>query len=288
MEPLTSRELRAALDTLQAIGAGCAGPEDFARRGVACLPDLIGSELTTLSTCDLDTGHRTVVSDHPGAISRREIEVFDHYFHVHPLVREHGRNPAAVTRRIDDLLPDGTFRRTPLFNEYYRKIGIDHAMAVPIHVDGRFLVSFVLNRSGTGFSDRDRDLAETHAAASREPVPARRGARGRAHLPSDAPFDPAAAPSHRARARGARLGGGGQDQPRHRRDPRREPAHRREAPRAHLREAGRGNAHRRGGARRNREARQLNARYRGRSVARTGAGGGTFVSWIRISVRLAT
>ena len=255
---------------------------------MACLPDLIGSELTTLSTCDLDTGHRTVVSDLPGAISRREIEVFDHYFHVHPLVREHGRNPAAVTRRINDLLPDGTFRRTPLFNEYYRKIGIDHAMAVPIHVDGRFLVSFVLNRSGTGFSDRDRDLAETirpHLANLYRLGVAREGVR---HLPSDAPFDPAAAPAHRARARGARLAGGGQDQPRHRRDPRRQPAHRREAPPAHLREAGRGNAHRRGGARRNREARQLNARYRGCSVARTGAGGGTFVSWIRISVRLAT
>jgi DNA-binding CsgD family transcriptional regulator len=194
MEALTSRELRRALDTLQAIGAGCTGPDDFARRGVECLPDLIGAELTTLSTCDLDSGHRAVVSDLPGAISRREIEVFDHYFHVHPLVREHGRNPAAETKRIDDLLPDGAFRRTPLFNEYYRKIGIDHAMAVPVHVDGRFLVSFVLNRSGTPFSERDRDLAEVirpHLANLYRLAVARERTRD---LPSDAPFDRAAAP----------------------------------------------------------------------------------------------
>lgn len=193
MEPLTSGELRAALDTLQAVGAGCAGPEDFARRGVAYLPDLIGADLTTLSTCDLDTGHRAVVSDLPGAISRRAIEVFDHYLHVHPLVREHGRNPAAVTRRIDDLLPDSAFRRTALFNEYYRKIGIDHVMAVPIHVDRRFLVGFVLNRSRMGFSDRDRDLAEVvrpHLANLYRLGVAREGVR---HLPADAPFDPAAA-----------------------------------------------------------------------------------------------
>lgn len=194
MEPLTSRELRAALDTLQAIGTGCTGPDDFARRGVKCLPDLIGADLTTLSTCDLDTGHRAVVSDQPGAISRREIEVFDHYLHVHPLVLDHGRNPAATTRCIDELHPDGAFRRTPLFNEYYRKIGIDHVMAVPIHVDGRFLVSFVLNRSGTGFSDRDRDLAELmrpHLANLYRLGVAREGVR---HLPADAPFDPSAAP----------------------------------------------------------------------------------------------
>jgi DNA-binding CsgD family transcriptional regulator len=194
MEPLTSRELRAALDTLHAIGASCAGADEFARRGVECLPGLIGAELTTLSTCDLDGGHRSVVSSRPGAISRREIEVFDHYFDVHPLVREHGRNRAATTKRIDDLLPGGAFRSTPLFNEYYRKIGIDHAMAIPIHVDGRFLVSFVLNRSGTGFSDRDRDLAEImrpHLANLYRLGVAREGVR---HLPSDAPFDPAAAP----------------------------------------------------------------------------------------------
>jgi DNA-binding CsgD family transcriptional regulator len=194
MEPLTSRELRRALDTLHAIGAGCAGPEDFARSGVGCLPALIGSELTTLSTCDCDSGHRAVVSDQPGAISPRDGDVFDHYFHTHPLVRDHGRNPAAVTKRIDDVQPDGAFRNTPLFNEYYRRIGIDHVMAVPLHVDGRFLVSFVLNRSGTAFGARDRDLAEVirpHLANLYRLAVARERTRD---LPADASFDRAAAP----------------------------------------------------------------------------------------------
>ncbi|HSD40681.1 MAG TPA: LuxR C-terminal-related transcriptional regulator [Burkholderiales bacterium] len=194
MEQLTTRELRAALDVLHAIGESCAGADEFARRGVECLPKLIDADLTTLSTCDLDGGHRSVVSDHAATISRREIDVFDHYFHVHPLVREHGRNPAAATKRIEDLLPDGAFRHTPLFNEYYRKIGIDHVMAVPIHVDRRFLVSLVLNRSGTAFSDRDRDLAEVvrpHLAnLYRLGVSSER----MRQLPADAPFDRAAAP----------------------------------------------------------------------------------------------
>jgi DNA-binding CsgD family transcriptional regulator len=194
MEQLTSRELRTALDTLHAIGESCAGTDDFARRGVECLPRLIGAELTTLSTCDLDGGHRSVVSDHPGAIARREIEVFDHYFDVHPLVCEHGRNRAATTKRIDDLLPGGAFRRTPLFNEYYRRIGIDHAMAVPIHVDRRFLVSFVLNRSGNGFSDRDRDLAEIIRPHLSNLYRLACSAERSRDLPADAPFDRAAAP----------------------------------------------------------------------------------------------
>lgn len=161
MSPLTSRDLRAALDALHSIGAGCNAPGNFARCGVASLSRLIGSELTTLSVCDLDSNHRSVVSDAPGAISARQLEVFDRYFHEHPLVRAHGRNPSAVTRRISDLVPTDAFRQTPLYNDYYRPIGIRHAMAVPIYVDRRLLVSFVFNRAGSAFSDRDRDLAET-------------------------------------------------------------------------------------------------------------------------------
>ncbi len=152
--------MRAALDTLHAIGQDCVDGGDFARRGVQCLPRLVSSELTTLSVCNLDSGHRRVVCDQPGAISRRELEVFDRYFYDHPLVREHGRNPVAVTRRIEDLLSCSAFQRSPLFNDYYRAIRIDHVMAVPIHVDRHVLVSFVVNRSKRGFSDRDRERVE--------------------------------------------------------------------------------------------------------------------------------
>ena len=157
---LSSTDLRAVLATLRSIGETSATGNGFAGQGVTQLPRLVSSELTTLSICDLDSGHRSVVSSLPGAISRREIEVFDRYFFEHPLVREHGRNPAAETRRINDLVPTADFQRTPLYNEYYRPIRIDHAMAVPIHVDRNLLVSFVFNRSKRDFSDRDRACLE--------------------------------------------------------------------------------------------------------------------------------
>lgn len=157
---LSGSDLRAALDALHVIGEASLSTDGFARSGVACLSRLVNSELTTLSVCDVDTGHRGVVSDRPGAISPQQIEVFDHFFFEHPLVREHGRNPCAVTRRIADLVPETEFRRSPLYNEYYRPIRMDHAMAMPIHVDGHVLVSFVFNRAGSGFSDRDRACLE--------------------------------------------------------------------------------------------------------------------------------
>lgn len=158
---LAARDLNACLAAVGALGEATAGGEGFAHQGVRNLPRLlVASELTHLSICDLNTGRRRVVSDQPGAIARSQIEIFDRYFHDNPLVRAHGRNPAAVTRRISDLVPDADFRRTPLFNEYYRSIGLDFAIAVPVHVREHRLVSFVFNRKGRDFSDRDRDCLE--------------------------------------------------------------------------------------------------------------------------------
>ena len=158
---LRSRDLKLALDCLGAITEATAADGSFARHGVSTLKRLVASDITTLSMCDLATGHRAVVSDVPGAIGRREIASFDRHFHEHPLVRAHGRNPSAVTQRISDLLPDTLFRRTPLFNDYYRAIRVDRCMAVPIHVRKDVIVSFVLNRSGRDFSDRDRACLES-------------------------------------------------------------------------------------------------------------------------------
>ncbi|HEY2629297.1 MAG TPA: hypothetical protein VGI57_09215, partial [Usitatibacter sp.] len=131
---LRTTDLQAALDTLGAISESAANDREFASHGVMGLRRLVAADLTTLSVCDLATGHRSVVSDVPGAISRRQIEAFDQHFHTHPLVRAHGRNPAAVTHRISDLLSPAEFRATPLYHDYYRAIRVEHAMAVPIHV----------------------------------------------------------------------------------------------------------------------------------------------------------
>jgi DNA-binding CsgD family transcriptional regulator len=160
MPPLARSDLRACLAAVQAVGAACTGLDGFARAGVASLRRVVASELTTLSTCDLDGAHRSVTSDVPGAIARREIEAFDRHFGEHPLVRAHGRNPRARTCRISDLVPAARFRSSRLFDEYYRPIGIDCAMAMPIHVEGSTLVGFVFNRSRRDFADRERDRLE--------------------------------------------------------------------------------------------------------------------------------
>lgn len=135
-------------------------PASFAKEGVEQLPRLAASELTTLSVCDLARNKRSVVSRPEGAISAADRAAFDRFFAEHPLVRFHSTQRGGGTHRISDSLTDAQFRESGLFNEYYRRIGIDRVVAVPLFVDRGLLVSFVMNRNGRDFSDRECALLD--------------------------------------------------------------------------------------------------------------------------------
>jgi DNA-binding CsgD family transcriptional regulator len=109
-----------------------------------------------------------VVSDAPNAISGADLECFNHFFYQHPLVRYHAAHRDGGSRMISDSLSAAQFRNSALFNEYYRRIGVDRVLAVPMLVDASLLVSFVLNRRGRDFSEQDRALADSirHALAA--------------------------------------------------------------------------------------------------------------------------
>ena len=133
---------------------------DFARHGVGELTRLVASEITTLSVCDPYSNTRRVVSNPEGAISAEDRDCFDRHFSTHPLVRYHFSHPQGGAWRISDSLPQSEFRKSGLYGEYYQRIGIDHVVAVPLFVDRGLLVSFVLNRIGRDFSDRERALLD--------------------------------------------------------------------------------------------------------------------------------
>jgi DNA-binding CsgD family transcriptional regulator len=152
---LTLADYRAGLDVVGAMAAATTSVEAFARNGVELLHRTIGAEITTLSECDLASGRRIVVATPGASIGAADRACFDRHFNEHPLVRFHATAGGRTTHRISDSVPFARFRNTSLFNEYYRRIGIDHAVALPVFVDRRWLVSFVLNRTGRDFSDRD-------------------------------------------------------------------------------------------------------------------------------------
>lgn len=130
----------------------------FVHHAVAGLPRVVASELTTLSICDLQAGTRRVIGAPGGAIGADEQAIFNALIHEHPLVRFHSSHPDGGARRISDSHPRSAFQRLALFHEYYRRIGIDHVVAVPVLASPHLVMSFVLNRKGRDFSAADCEL----------------------------------------------------------------------------------------------------------------------------------
>lgn len=165
---LDSTDWCAVLDVVGDLAEAADDGDGFARCGVDVLQRLAPSELATLSLCDLASGHRHVIGLPSGALGASVRAAFDRHFREHPLVRYHADERGAHVHRISDSIDFGDFRNTPLFDEYYRAIGIDHVVALPLQIDDGWLVSFVLNRCGRDFSDREvARLEQVRAVASR-------------------------------------------------------------------------------------------------------------------------
>ncbi len=157
---LHRHDLGTALDVIGNLSDASDDANEFGRCSVQQLPRLAAAELTTLSLCDMQSGHRHVVGAPPGTIDADARACFDRHFHEHPLVRYHGHEHGCQVRRISDSIATPAFRKTELYDEYYRRLGIDHALALPLYNGDGWLVSIVLNRKGRDFNDREVALFE--------------------------------------------------------------------------------------------------------------------------------
>lgn len=160
MNTLRDQDWRAGFRLLHDVAEAAHGSGALASVALPSLAAMVASEITTLSVCDLRSGRRSVIGTPAGAIGADDRACFDRHFREHPLVRYHADLHGPGAHRISDSVPFSHFRHSPLYSDYYRRIGIDHAIAVPIHVDDGLLISFVLNRQRRDFSDRDRDLLD--------------------------------------------------------------------------------------------------------------------------------
>ncbi len=186
MHELTAQDYREGWRLVCEMTEAASDAVAFARQGTVHLPRLVASELTTLSVCDLARNSRSVVSTPEGAISAVDRASFDRHFAAHPLVRYHADTAGGGAHRISDSLSASAFRESALYNEYYRRIGIDHVVALPLFVDRGLLVSFVLNRNRIDFSDREcalLDLVRDPLAALYRNLLNRKKDRGFAALP---------------------------------------------------------------------------------------------------------
>jgi len=122
MNHLTRKDYAQALDLLAALEPASGDLDAFARAAARLLGGFVAAELVTMSVCDLANDRQT-----PG---------------------------------LSDALGSRDFHASPLYVECDQGSGPDQVVAVPLHVEGRTLVSIVLNRRRADFSERDWERLE--------------------------------------------------------------------------------------------------------------------------------
>jgi len=157
---LSERDLRSAMGALQSLADQSADCASFVRGALEQLTGIVASDLTTLSICDLAGGTRRVISRKAETLSTADRAAFDRHFREHPLVRFHGSHPGGPTQRISDCISAPTFRNSALHADYYRRIGINHVMALPLWIDPGNVISVVFNRSHADFKDGERAVLD--------------------------------------------------------------------------------------------------------------------------------
>lgn len=157
---LPGRGLRAAMRALGVLAEQSDSSAAFVDAALEQLTGIVTSDLTTLSICDLERGSRRVVGRKAETLSEADRATFDRYFREHPLVRFHSSHPGGPTQRISDCLSVNRFRNSGLHADYYRRIGINHVMALPLRVDSANVISIVFNRSRSDFLDHERGVLD--------------------------------------------------------------------------------------------------------------------------------
>lgn len=157
---LDEGDLRNALSVVQALAEESADRRSFVASALEKLTQLVPSDLTTLSLCDLQRGTRTVFGRRGETISEANRGAFNRHFHEHPLVRFHSSSPQGPTQRISDCLRGTDFLNSPVYADYYSRIGIRHVMALPLRIDPHNVISIVFNRSSSDFRNAERAVLE--------------------------------------------------------------------------------------------------------------------------------
>ncbi|MCS6288035.1 MAG: hypothetical protein H8K10_03550 [Nitrospira sp.] len=120
------------------------------------IPTLIPTDICSYN--DMSAGRRYAAyqgwpSGHPTIPNDQEI--LGRYTHQHPLIAHVERTKDFSARKITDFVSQREFRKTALYNEYYRPLQLPYNMGTAIALTQDSVIAIGLNRIKRDFADHD-------------------------------------------------------------------------------------------------------------------------------------
>lgn len=163
MERLRQRDLGASLSYLRELYAW-RDPESFKHHVLETITNLVPSELTTYNELDLRTS-KNVWEWKPVPSDFAELtESFALYMDENPCIAYFRRTGDGRATKISDFLTQRELRKLGYYNEYLRRVGLEHRMSIVLPKPPHSVIALAFGR-GKDFSERDRlllDLLRPH------------------------------------------------------------------------------------------------------------------------------
>ena len=176
---LPQADLLRILDFIRG-AAAISGPRTFASYVTSELSRIIPSALTGYAELDLVKRSVRWVTDGLDASLPDPARVLAAHISDNPFILYRKRTGDGSTVRLSDLTTARAFSETGLYSEFYRPLHVQHSMACALRLSQRELAAIALYRSGSDFSERDRQGGTTgwrgREIAQRQP--SRRALRG--------------------------------------------------------------------------------------------------------------
>lgn len=160
---LSAADLNAVLAFVERVD-GAAGLDDFGRRLTNAFCDLVPNDLAVYQENDYERRSEHHIPSSDDYAPTREHDAIYWSHHEENLLDVHyARTGDLAPHRMTDFMTHGELRRTTLYDGYFRDVGIEFQLALPLVETYPHEVIIVGQRATRNFSQRDVALLEAAA-----------------------------------------------------------------------------------------------------------------------------
>ena len=169
MKRLGQRDLEVSLAYLRELYAQ-SDPERLKRHVLTTIGSVVPSEFVTYNELDVLAVTNRMEAEPAFSNPAELAEAFNRYMNENPLFNHRRQTRDGRAVKISDFLTRSEFRRLGFYSEYWRKVGVDHRMALFFPTTPSTGISLAIGRNAKDFSERDRlvlDLLRPHLMQAR-------------------------------------------------------------------------------------------------------------------------
>jgi DNA-binding CsgD family transcriptional regulator len=165
MGRLAQRDLRNLLNCLRDVYA-IRSLSAFRADVISTLRNVVPADHTSYNEIDPARKLLITLTNPANAVDfPNSLEVFRRHISEHPLIAYYARTRAGQALKISDFLTQRQFHRLGLYNEFFRRVDVEHQMAFTLPAPSPVMIGIALNRSRADFTERERfclDLLRPH------------------------------------------------------------------------------------------------------------------------------